>query len=175
MTNPNVTRVVRLPENIELIEGDAFFELAQEVNDLVARRAHELFEATGGAHGQDRENWLQAKSEMLLSVPVEVSETDTELMIRADVPGFTEIDLEVRVAPRSLCITGTRPNPSDRGDERTIYSERGSNRIFRLLNLASEIDTEKVSATVADGVLQVKVLKVGLGKKVPVLAKVAGA
>jgi HSP20 family molecular chaperone IbpA len=44
-----------------------------------------------------------------------------------------------------------------------------------VLNLASEIDTEKVNATVADGVLEINLLKVGLGKKVPVLAKTAGA
>lgn len=175
MTDPIVTRVVRLPESIEIIEGDAFFELAKEVNDLIARRAYELFETAGGDHGRDRENWLGAQSELLLSVPVEVLETDTQLTIRADVPGFAENDLEVRVAPRSLCISGARPKLSDQDKARTVYSERGPDRIFRLLSLASEIDIEKVNATVANGVLQVNLMKVGLGKKVPVLAKAAGA
>jgi HSP20 family protein len=167
------TRLARTPENVSL-EGDPFFELAQELNELIAQRAYELFEATGCAHGLDRENWLYAQSEILLNIPVEVSETETELTIRADVPGFSEKDLEVRVAPRSLCITGERQQPSEQDEVKTVYSERRSNRIFRVLNLASEIDTEKMNATVADGVLEIKLLKVGLGKKVPVLAKTAG-
>jgi HSP20 family molecular chaperone IbpA len=169
------TRIGRTPEHISLFEGDPFFDLAQELNELIAQRAYELFEATGCAHGHDRENWLYAQSEILLSIPVEVLETETELAIRADVPGFSEKDLEVRVAPRSLCITGKRRQPSEQDEVKTVYSERRSNRIFRVLNLASEIDTEKVNATVADGVLEINLLKVGLGKKVPVLAKTAGA
>ena len=81
----------------------------------------------------------------------------------------------MRGARRSLCIAGTRPKPSGQGEDRTTYSERTSSRFFRLLNLVSEISTEKVNATVADGVLQVKLLNVGLGKKLPVLARTAGA
>ena len=175
MTNPIESRVVRLPESIEIIEGDAFFELAQEISDLITQRAYELFVASGSVHGQDQENWLQAQSEVLLRVPIEVSEAENELTIRADVPGFTENDLEVRVTPRTLCISGTRPKPALEGEERLIYSERKSDRIFRLLSLASEIDTDKVNATAANGVLQIKVQKIGLGKKVPVMAKAVGA
>ncbi len=173
--NDQMTRLARTPENVSQFEGDPFFELAQELNELIAQRAYELFEAKGCAHGHDCENWLYAQSEILLSIPVEVSETETELTIRADVPGFTEKDLEVRVAPRSLCITGERQQPSEQDEVKTIYSERRSNRIFRVLNLASEINTVKMNATVADGVLEIKLLKVGLGKTVPVLTKTAGA
>jgi hypothetical protein len=46
--------------------------------------------------------------------------------------------------------------------------------MFRLLNLVPKIETERVNATVADGVLKVK-LKVRLGRKVTVLAKAVGA
>jgi HSP20 family molecular chaperone IbpA len=173
--NDQMTRLAHTPENVSQFEGDPFFELAQELNELIAQRAYELFEAKGCAHGHDCENWLYAQSEILLSIPVEVSETETELTIRADVPGFTEKDLEVRVAPRSLCITGERQQPSEQDEVKTIYSERRSNRIFRVLNLASEINTVKMNATVADGVLEIKLLKVGLGKTVPVLTKTAGA
>src|SRR2546430_9506958 len=46
--------------------------------------------------------------------------------IRADVPGFREKDLEVRAAPRSLCIIGKRQESSDQKEGTTIYSERRS-------------------------------------------------
>jgi hypothetical protein len=33
-------------------------------NDAIARRAHELFEARGGEHGHDADDWLQAEHEL---------------------------------------------------------------------------------------------------------------
>jgi HSP20 family protein len=164
-----------VPEKRTLNPGDAFFELSQEFRDLIARRAYELFELRGSVAGNDREDWLQATSEILLNAPVDVMETETGLTIRADVPGFSEKELEVRVAPRTVCITGKRQEASERSDEKAVYAERRSNQIFRLLELPSEIDPDRVNATVSNGILEIKLLKVGLGKKVPVLAKAASA
>ncbi|MBZ5659713.1 MAG: Hsp20 family protein [Acidobacteriia bacterium] len=175
MTDQTVTRLTRASEVGNLVEGDPFFELAQELNELISQRAYEMFEATGCAHGRDQENWLYAQSEILLNVPVEVLETEMEFTIRADVPGFGENDLEVHVTPRFLCITGKRPKPPEQGEARAVYSERRADKIFRVLNLGKEVDAEKVNATVANGVLEIKLLKIGLGKKVPVLAKTAAA
>jgi len=163
------------PETRALNPGDAFFELSQEFSDLISRRAYELFELRGYVDGYDREDWLQAASEILLTVPVDVAETETELTIRADVPGFSEKELEVRVGPRSVCITGKRQEALEQRDEKAVYTERRANQIFRAIELPSEIDPSTVNATVSDGILQINLLKVGLGKKVPVLAKAASA
>ena len=67
-----------------------------------------------------------------------------------------------------MCITGKR-------QEATVYSERRSNQIFRVLDLPSQIDPDRVNATLSDGVLEIKLLKVGMDKKIPVLAKAAAA
>jgi len=162
-------------EKRTLNPGDAFFELSQEFTDLISRRAYELYLLRGCADGHDREDWLQAASEILLNVPVDVLETENGLRIRADVPGFSEKELEVRVTPRSLCITGMREDESEQNDEKAVYAERRSNQIFRALDLPCEIDADRVDATVNNGILEIKLLKVGLGKKVPVLAKAATA
>ena len=151
------------------------FELAQEINDLIASRAYELFESGGFTHGHAREDWLHAESEILLKVPVDVTETETELTVRADVPGFGEKDLEVRIAPRSLCILGRRQETSDQKEGKTVYSERRSKQIFRMLDLPSEIDPDGVYARVSDGLLEIKVSKIGLGEKVRVVVRAATA
>ena len=67
------------PEVSTLNPGDAFFELSQEFRDLISRRAYELFELRGSVDGHDREDWLQAVSEILLDVQVDVVETETGL------------------------------------------------------------------------------------------------
>ncbi len=69
-----------------------FSEREREINGMITRRAYELFESGGYMHGRDRDDWLRAESEILLNVPVDIRETETELMIRADVPGFSEGD-----------------------------------------------------------------------------------
>ncbi len=90
-------------ESRTLNSGDAFYELSREFTDRISRRAYELYLLRGSLDGHDREDWLQAASEILMNVPVDLTENEIGLTIRADVPGFDENDLEVRVAPRSVC------------------------------------------------------------------------
>lgn len=175
MKNPVPVQLDRGPNFGDHFAISPYAELTRENNELIARRAYELFESGGFAHGRAVEDWLRAESEILLDAPVDVTETETELTVRADVPGFHEKDLEVRVSPRSLCIIGHRQESSDRKDEKTIYSERRATRVFRVFDLPSEIDPNRVNATVSDGLLEIKLSKVGVGKKVPVLAKAAAA
>ena len=163
------------PESRILNPGDAFFELSQEFNDLITQRAFELYQERGCVDGHDRQDWLQAASEILLAIPVDLLETEGGLTVRADVPGFGERDLEVRVTPRRVCITGKRQDISKSSDEKLIYAERRSNQIFRALDLPAEIDADRVDATVSNGILEIRLMKVGLGKKVPVIAKSATA
>jgi HSP20 family molecular chaperone IbpA len=166
---------VRAAEVIRLFAGHPFFERLQEINDLISSRAYQLFESGGLTHGRDREDWLRAESEILLNVPMDITETDTELTVRAEVPGFGEKDLEVRVAPHSLCITGKRHKASEQKEGKTVYSERRPSQIFRVLDLPSSIDPDRVDATLSDGILEIKLSKVGMGKKVFIFAKAAAA
>jgi HSP20 family protein len=175
MTAEMDSKFIFASETTNLFPGDAFFELAQELSGLISRRAYELYESRGFAHGHDREDWLQAVSEILLNVPVDVMETETELTIRADVPGFGEKDIEVRVAPRLVCIAGKREEVSEQKQVKAIYSERRSNQIFRVLELPSEIDPDRVNATVSGGILEIQLLRVGLARKIQVLVKAASA
>ncbi len=163
------------PETLTHNPGDAFFELSQEFRDLISRRAYELFELRGSVDGYDREDWLQASSEILLDVPVDVTEEETGFTIRVAVAGFSEKELEVRVAPRSVCITGKRQETSEQNDDKAVNVERRSSQIFRAFELPSEIDPGQVSATVSDGILEIELLKLGLVKKVSVSAKAASA
>ncbi len=142
--------VVRAPQILEHA-GHPSFKRAQEINDLIARRAYELFESRGFAHGHDREDWLRAEAEILLNVPVDIAETETEVTIRAEVPGFSEKDLEVQVTPRSLCITGKRREAAEQKENKPVYSERRSGQIFRVLDPPSEVDPDSVNATLWGG------------------------
>jgi HSP20 family protein len=163
------------PETPALVPGDAFYELSQEINDLVSRRAYELFELRGSLDGFDREDWLQAESELLQGVPVELAETETGITITAEVPGFVERNLEVRVSPRAVCITGAREESFERTEGDSTVVERRTRRIFRALDLPAEVDPERVDASLSNGLLEVNLVKTGLSKKIPVQGKAASA
>ena len=163
------------PEITALNPGDAFFDLAQGFNELISRRAYELFQLRGCVDGYDREDWQQALSEILMNVSVDIKESEGGLTVRADVPGFSDKEIEVRVSPRSVCITGVRQAASEQSDEKTVVAERRSNQVFRALELPAEVDPDSTTATLSDGVLEIKLMKVGQGKKVPITAKAATA
>jgi len=175
MEDQNTTGHFPSTEARTLFAGDPFFERVQEINDLIARRAYELFASKGFTHGHHQEDWLQAESEILHPVPLIVIETETELTVRAEVPGFGAKDIEVRVEPRSLFITGKRQEASEQTRGETLYAERQSNLIFRVLDLPINVDPEKVKATLSDGLLEVTLSKVAPAKKIPVLVRAASA
>ena len=150
-----------------------FRDYMNQLYDKVAQRAFSLFERDGWPHGHHLEHWLKAESEFLSAVPFELSETDTELVVRAQVPGFAEKDLEVGVEPDRLFIKGKSEKRAEETNKKTIYSEISSNEIFRSISLPAEIDPEKVTAVLNNGVLDISLAKASPAKKVPVMAKAA--
>ncbi len=157
------------------VPGDLIFEFASEIKDSIERRAYELFEASGFEHGHDREDWLNAESEILLNLPTDITEGETEFTVHADVSGFSGKDLEVQVAPRCLCISGRHEESSEETEQKAVASQRRSKRILRLFELPSEIDPDGVKATVHDGLLEIKLSKVGVREKERLVAKAAAA
>jgi HSP20 family protein len=153
-------------------EEEPFHDLEEEINNLIAGRAFEIYESRGAVHGDDFADWYQAATEILQQVPVEITESETRFTVQAEVPGFTENDLEVRVVPRSVCITGKKQEGPERWQ---AFSERRPYRIFQVLDLPSEIDPSGVEAFVSHGSLEIKLAKVGFRKVVPVRAKAASA
>jgi len=168
----DLARSTQIPKPLA---GDPFFVRLQEINDQIARRAYELFEKCGCVSGHDTEHWRQAELEILRGMPLDIIETETGFTIRAEVPGFAEKDLEIEVEPRSICIAGKRQEESKQQEGKTIYTERRSNQVFRVLELPARIDPYQVKATLKDGVLEVNVAKAEMTKKVPVLTRAATA
>lgn len=110
-----------------------------------------------------------------MEVPVEIEETETGFTVIAKVPGLSEKEVEVGVGPRSLCITGKRVETLEEKDENGVSTERRSRKIFRAVDLPSEIDPTEAIATITEGTLEVKLTKAGPLKKVQVQTKAASA
>lgn len=151
----------------------SLLDYMNELYDKVACRAFSIFEHNGHTHGHDLENWLKAESEFLTPVPVELSETETEYSVRAEVPGFTEKELEIVLDPGRVYITGKSEKKTEEKKKKTVYSEISQNEIFRSFCLPAEIDADKAKAVLNNGVLEITMPKAQPAKKVAIMAKAA--
>src|SRR5262249_46518855 len=149
-----------LPKVTKIFENDPFFERFQKVQESIARRAFNLFKDAGFLPGHETDNWLKAESEMLQLVPLQVSETTEELLVKAEIPGFTEKESEVRVDPRRIFISGKHELTQEEKTGKTVYSEWRSSEILREFDLPAEVNPDLVKAELQNGVLTVAMKKI---------------
>lgn len=149
----------------------SIFDRMQEIHDSIARRAFELFEGSGRWSGRELDDWLRAESEMLHPIHLELTDSDTHLNVRAEVPGFTSKELEINVEPRRLTVSGKHETKDETRKGKTIYSELCAGEILRVIDLPAEVDTSNVIAALKDGVLNIKMAKTPAPKSVRVEPK----
>ena len=88
---------------------------------------------------------------------VEISETDTELRVTAEVPGLEEKDIEVLLNEGVLTLRGEKKSETEDKDQQ--FSERFYGRFERRIPLGYEIEEDKVNAAFKNGVLTVTLPK----------------
>jgi HSP20 family protein len=157
---------------LRLVERNEFMARAQEIIDTIARRAFKIFESNGRILGHDLEDWFQAEAELLYPVHFELADTEGALELRAEVYGFEEKDLEVKVEPRRITIAAEREEKTERKDG-ALSKERRVKRVFRVLDLPVEVKATEITATLKEGILQVRMPKAEPAKRVQVAVKAA--
>ena len=156
----------REPIQVKQSGTSDIFDQIQQTYNSVARRAFELFENNGRWFGHELDDWLRAESELLHPMHLEIKESDDDLTVRAEVPGFNTKELEINVEANRLMIRGKHEAQEDRKKARTIYSERCANEILRVVSLPAEVDASKASATLKDGMLRIELPKAVRAKAV---------
>ena len=154
------TAVRRAEEPIRPIKYGSLFDQLEDTFNTIARRAYEIFEANGRAFGRDLEHWFRAERELLHPVLVNVTETDGSFEMKAEVPGFNEKEIEIGVEPRRLTITGKREAEKKEKKGKTVWAESCCDQTLRTVDLPSEIETDNVTATLRNGVLELSLPKV---------------
>jgi len=98
-----------------------------------------------------------------LPVRTNLSETPTEVRLTAELPGLDRDDIDVEIIGDMITIRGEKTSEEEEtGDEedRQFHRiERRAGRFERMLRLPFEIDPDKVTAEVRNGVLTVTIPK----------------
>lgn len=155
--------------DMNLVSVHELFEHTQDVFNLIGRRAFEIFEGCGCLHGNDREDWFQAESELLKPVKFHVSESGQQVTARGEVPGFKREDIKVSVEPRRLSISAKADPREDHPSGKHAHSYK--QLMFRVVDLPCEVDLSKARATFNEGTLEVVMPKAAPAKSIRIEAK----
>jgi HSP20 family protein len=159
------------PASPIFVEAEKLFEQMKEFSQSVARRAYEYFEARERKFGHDLEDWFRAESELMRRVPVEVKDADDQITVRAEVPGFAANEIKISVEPQRLVISGKSEKTTEEKKEQTLLSEFRSNQFCCELGLPAEVEPDKTTAVLKDGVLELVFAKAAESKQVAVEVK----
>lgn len=93
-----------------------------------------------------------------LTPPVDVIEDAGGITLYADLPGVARENLSLQVEAATLTIEAESNLTVPEG-LKTSHTEVGLGRFRRVFTLSKELDTEKVSAELAQGVLKLRIPK----------------
>ena len=97
-----------------------------------------------------------------LTPSADVYETDGEVVVELEVPGYDEKELEIEVRDHTLSIIGERTEETEKKEKTLRMHERLEKRFERRFELPAGIDGEHVAAEYTKGVLTVHVPKTSL-------------
>ena len=90
---------------------------------------------------------------------LDVSETEKELIVKAEVPGMEKKDIDISLSDGVLTIKGEKRQHRQEQSEHYYTAERRYGSFSRTMPLPVEVDTNKVDATYKDGVLKITLPK----------------
>lgn len=100
----------------------------------------------------------QRESETVLRPPVDIFEDSEGITLLADMPGVGKERLNLHVDNDSLIVEGDASVPMPEGME-ALYADVQATRYRRSFALSSELDTERIDASLNDGLLRVRIPK----------------
>lgn len=154
----SATEALERTTNKALATEDIFTQF-DRIYDSIARRAFEIFAGNGHGFGHELEHWQQAEKELLHPVHMKVTESDGVVNVTAEVPGFEAKDLEIKLEPNRLTVSGKRETKEEQKKGTTTYEEHCSNQILRIVELPAEVDASKAQAKLKNGMLEMQLPK----------------
>ncbi|MFK7789478.1 MAG: Hsp20/alpha crystallin family protein [Phycisphaeraceae bacterium] len=123
----------------------------QKVWDTPFDLLREMDRALNGRVGVDNDD-LTAK------YPVDIHEDEEGLTVSAELPGFAKDQVDISIDEGVLTLAAQRESTKQEGVTTHLH-ERRFTRVRRQFTLPTTVDTTDVDATLADGVLTLRLKK----------------
>ena len=132
-----------------VIRWDPFRELS-----TLQDRMNRLFEeANGGSRGGE------PPTTSAWSPAVDIHETETHIVVKAEVPGLERDDIELGLENNVLTLKGDRRFEKNTTEENYHRIERAYGSFSRSFSIPTVVDEEKISADYKEGVLTITLTK----------------
>ena len=124
-----------------------------------------------GAH-EDADQMESTRDRTVFVPRTDIFERNDATVLLADMPGVDVESVDVNVERRVLTISG-RVEPEQIDEHRLVYSEYETGDFERSFRLTNEVDTDKIEATVKNGVLRLVLpkSKAALPRKIKVTSE----
>jgi HSP20 family protein len=133
-----------------LIRWEPVRELGTIQNEM-NRLFNSFFDTpTVSAAGAAPRRWIPA---------MDLVETEGEFVLRADLPGLSEGDVNIEVEDHVLTISGERTSDQETRKEGFYRVERAWGSFSRSLTLPEGVDPEAIAASFDRGVLEIRIPK----------------
>ncbi|RQG95123.1 Hsp20/alpha crystallin family protein [Natrarchaeobius chitinivorans] len=99
------------------------------------------------------------------SVPVDVADTGEEYVVTADLPGYETDDISLTLSEGTLRLEANREHEMEYTEGQYIRRERTRKTASRRIRLPDPVEENSVSAGYENGVLTVRLPKVGGGEE----------
>lgn len=136
------------PRGLARYEQNPFYELRRRMDqlfdDMLSGFPLRSFEDFGGG-GQ-----LTA-----FRPQIDVSETDQEIKVAAELPGMSEDDIQVSLSDNTLTISGEKKEEKEDKERDYYHFERRYGSFRRQIPLSSEVKRDQVQASFKKGVLNI--------------------
>jgi HSP20 family protein len=100
-------------------------------------------------------DWDLAQSTTAWNPSVDIFENDNEIIVKAELPGMTAKNIEIKLENNVLLLKGERRFEKEAKEENYHRIEREYGNFSRAFSLPASINAEKVTAAYKDGVLKV--------------------
>ncbi len=147
-------------------EDHPFYSLQRQINNLF----DDFFSGFDmGARG------LLAGGSGAFIPSVDVKESDTEVIIQAELPGVDEKDISVTLTKDAVTIKGEKKDEKESKEKNYYYVERSYGSFHRVIPLGGEAEADNAKASFKNGVLNITIPKSrkvkAEGMKVPIKAE----
>jgi HSP20 family protein len=129
------------------------WEPLRELNSLQSemnRLFNTVFDAPSGSSGSVLRRWVPA---------MDLVEAENHYVLRADLPGMSEEDIQIEFEDGTLTVSGERKAEHEEREEGFHRVERSFGAFSRSLTLPKGIDADAVTASFDRGVLEIRVPK----------------
>ncbi|MFX1362167.1 MAG: Hsp20/alpha crystallin family protein [Promethearchaeota archaeon] len=100
--------------------------------------------------------------------PADITETENEIIITADIPGVSKEDIDLRISEDTLEIGAQVRHEEKEEDQGYLRQERRYRRFYRRLPMPMAVKPEEAKAKYNNGVLEIRIPKIEPKKKVSV-------